>query len=562
MGKPARPESVLSGLDLLAGAAQPDAQGASLGLSEAPEGALLSRGGGLLAGDVCPHCRYGVLRPDPSFAGPDCEFFLHCPACDAHICTYVPMPHQASFHLDPHPYKMYAGGFGSAKTYTCGMEFLAHVLQIPNDAGLMGAATWGQASSTCLKFVTENLPKALVARSSQDKVNWNLQLLNGSRIDAKAFDDEGKIRSANLGIIWVEEASEVSWELVAYIMARLRNRSADTFKGRSRLKMLLSTNPDVGWPRDEWLFKSGSIVAHGDVAGEYRVNPKIADPARCTHLAATSANVYLPKDYEANLARSHPAWWVRRYLKCSFEYSEGLVYPDFDSWFEDPFPIPASWPRVTGTDFGRNDPTAHLVAAVDPRNKVVHVYGEVEETLADRDVSWIIGLIKSCDGDIASNLLFPNQGDPRGRNRDQVSGQSWFDAYRQAGYVMVEAKDCGRDSIAPTIAKVSEYAQAGRLRFFRTCDKLHSELSRYKYKPRKLGDDANMGEQPMDRNNHLPDALRYLLSPFPAFPEDPLSFNDVWREAMAQARKPAGSPDWALDLADSAEVVDMLDNFG
>ena len=71
-----------------------------------------------------------------------------------------------------------------------------------------------------------------------------------------------------------------------------------------------------------------------------------------------------------------------------------------------------------------------------------------------------------------------------------------------------------------------------------------------------------MGEQPMDRNNHLPDALRYLLSPFPAFPDDPMAFNEVWREAMAQARKPSGDPDWAPDLSDSADVVDMLDNFG
>ena len=92
------------------------------------------------------------------------------------------MPHQAAFHLDEHQHKLYAGGFGSAKTYTCGMEFLGTVLQIPNSVALVGAATWGQASDTCLKFIIDNLPAKLVVHSNQDKVNWHLDLINGSHI--------------------------------------------------------------------------------------------------------------------------------------------------------------------------------------------------------------------------------------------------------------------------------------------------------------------------------------------------------------------------------------------
>ena len=83
-------------------------------------------------GMLCPHCHYGHVEEDISFNGTPCEFFVYCPVCNAHICTYKPMPHQEAFHQDTHQKKLYAGGFGSAKTYTCGMEFLCTVLQIPN----------------------------------------------------------------------------------------------------------------------------------------------------------------------------------------------------------------------------------------------------------------------------------------------------------------------------------------------------------------------------------------------------------------------------------------------
>ena len=252
-------------------------------------------------GQLCPHCRYGVLKEVTSFSGKPCEFFVYCPSCNAYICTYQPMPHQAAFHKDPHQHKLYAGGFGSAKTYTCGMEFLMTVLQIPNSAGLVGAATWGQVSDTCLKFLTDNLPANLVARSNQDKVNWFVDLINGSRISAKALDKEGKIRSANLSIIWVEEASEVDYSVVAYIKARLRNKVA-FFKGKNRLKMLLSSNPDVGWLCNNWLMCSDVVYYHGDVKDHYDIPVERRDPSVSTHISATSANVYLPPDYEANLA--------------------------------------------------------------------------------------------------------------------------------------------------------------------------------------------------------------------------------------------------------------------
>lgn len=512
-------------------------------------------------GALCPHCKYSILEECTSFSGKTCEFFVYCPNCNAYICTYKPMAHQAAFHLDEHQLKLYAGGFGSAKTYTCGMEFLTTVLQIPNSAGLMGARTWGQVADTCLKFVTDNLPERLVASSHQDKVSWYIDLINGSRISAKALDQEGKIRSANLSIIWVEEASEVSYEIIAYIQARLRNK-VGFFKGKNRLKMLLSSNPDVGWLNTEWLMKSDKVYYHGDVKDRYDVPIEKRDPAKVTHISATSANVYLPPDYEANLARNKEKWWVDRYLKGSFKYTEGLVYPNFSDWFCEPFSIPAHWRRLTGTDFGRRDPTAHLVGALDPVNKIIYVYTEVEEVLDDKPLDFIVSLIKKADDFPSYLLAFPNQADPRGRNRNQVTGQSWFDAYREKGIIFVEAQDCERDSLAPTIAKVATYAEHGRLKIFKTCTKLKDALSKYKYPERKVGEDTNQGEIPIDAHNHLPDALRYLMAPLPAFPENPEDFGAIWFQMLMQMQNNTPNKAKYWEDTPSDMVGSFMDNFG
>lgn len=514
----------------------------------------------LEAGQLCPHCKFATLNTVTSFSGKDCEFFVHCPNCNAYICTYKPMPHQEAFHKDEHMQKLYAGGFGSAKTYTCGMEFLATVLQIPNSAGLVGAKTWGQVADTCLKFITDNLPEKLVASSHQDKVSWYIDLVNGSRISAKAFDKEGKIRSANLSIIWIEEASEVDYEIFAYLLARVRNK-VGFFKGKNRLKVLLSSNPDVGWLNTEFLMKSSEVHYHGEVKDRYKIPIESRDPAKVTHISATSANIYLPPDYEANLARGKETWWVNRYLKGSFKYTEGLVYPNFSDWFVDPFPIPAYWKRITGTDFGRRDPTAHVVAALDPIGKVIYVYTEIEETLDDKPLDYITNLIKKSHDFPEYLLAFPHQCDPRGRNRDQVSGQSWIDAYREKGIVLQTARDCEASSIAPTITKIATYAQHGRLRIFNTCKKLKDSLSKYKYPDRKVGDDKNQGENPVDKNNHLPDALRYMMAPFPQFPESPDDFGAIWQMTMRTVQK-VRNPYLFEDEMPSDYVGSFMDNFG
>lgn len=129
---------------------------------------------------------------------------------------------------------------------------------------------------------------------------------------------------------------------------------------------------------------------------------------------------------------------------------------------------------------------------------------------------------------------------------------------------MTPAQDCEGDSLAPTIQKVANYAAHGRLKIFNTCRKIYTELSKYKYPERTVGDDSNQGEKPLDKNNHLPDALRYALAPFPQFPAEPDDFSFIWRQTMLKMNQVHKENDFFSKNYndDSGFVTNFMDNFG
>ena len=87
-------------------------------------------------------------------------------------------------------------------------------------------------------------------------------------------------------------------------------------------------------------------------------------------------------------------------------------------------------------------------------------------------------------------------------------------------------------------------------------------MSKYKYPARIIGDDSNQGEIPLDKNNHLPDAIRYMLGPFPQFPENPEEFSSVWNSTLLRFQNSRTPSELSYFNDNSSEYVnDFLDNF-
>src|SRR6185437_13765129 len=93
---------------------------------------------------------------------------------------------------------------------------------------------------------------------------------NGHVVIFRPLDDEGKLRSLNLTSFWIEEASEVKYEIFVQLQTRLRNKATKYHQG------ILTSNPDMGWIKTEFLMKAGRIE---NAEREYYQNPEEVNPA-------------------------------------------------------------------------------------------------------------------------------------------------------------------------------------------------------------------------------------------------------------------------------------------
>jgi phage terminase large subunit len=454
-------------------------------------------------GNECLKCGHGKLI-ETADGG---EWWLECNECENLLFCYNPMPHQEDFHSDGHKFKMFAGGFGSAKTSTCAAEMIKLVLDTPNGTSLIGAATLPQLEQTSKKDFLSMIHKKLIAKESVQK-NY-IDLVNGHRVLFRPLDDEGKARSLNLCFVWIEEASEVNFDYITQLQTRLRNHATDHHT------MLLSTNPDLGHVRSEFLLKADKVYGAEDqplyIADEDK-NENIS-----VHLASTRKNTHLPQDYYASTAAGKPKWWVARYLEASFSYAEGAVYQDASDHFVTPFEIEENirkdgWLVYGGGDFGIRDYTVLLLAAVDPKDGVVYIYDEYYQN--ERTVPQHAHEMNQMLEIIPRGGLMKLSGDPSGKRRNINDHQSLFDHYREYGIYFHE----GNNRIEPGIAKVQSYFALGKLKIFTSCVNTIKEIISYKYKPLELDSSKNVDEKPIDKDNHAMDSLRYLVN---SLPDDP-----------------------------------------
>jgi hypothetical protein len=237
----------------------------------------------------------------------------------------------------------------------------------------------------------------------------------------------------------------------------------------------------------------------------------------------------IPAEFLAEERRELGEAWFRQEYGCSFEATEGLVYPDFARAVV-AGPAPASGRRVGGLDFGYSNPFAAVWGVVD-RDGVLWLTGEHyarQKSLAfhaahlPRDVAWY------CD--------------PAGA-QERVE-------LLTAGLKVQK----GLNPIRPGVMAVSARLESGRLRVVAgSCPKLLWEASLYRYP------EGGGSEVPEDDHNHAVGALRYLVSRLderrmarPGRPAVPLSAE----EAPAASPRPVfRSP---RDLLDDPDVWTTL----
>jgi PBSX family phage terminase large subunit len=475
----------------------------------------------------CRNCHAGTLR-EPLDKHPS---YLICDACMAIELTYLPQLYQEEMHevntgFDISIIAVF-GGYGSGKSKSTLEEFLMRALENPRGTGLFAAQTLGQLKKTTLKtWFEEVCPPPLI--ENYNKTDGIIKLVNGFTIFVVATDEEQKIRSLNIGLAHIEEISGIKKSIYTQVQSRMR----DPFtKNRT---IICCSNPANTWIKDTFV---------DNVARKDPGHPQHKDynPYMRTFIWKTELNKYLPANFIDMNTVGKPTWYRKKYFEGSFEYNSGMVYPEIAETFIDPYPqgkdtdeygIPLSWERVFGMDYGLRNPTAVPFGAINPKTGDVVIYNEYY--VAERTLPQHAQVLKPMFEKIPLGRTRFMVADPAIKNRmnDVINGKNIQSHFMEYGIYW----SLGNNNLEYGLTKMNAYIEARKLKIYKTCVHLIKELLGYVYPEVDMDNaDENLDEKPEKKNDHLCDALRYIVARLPDDPLDllnesfnpPKSYSDV-----------------------------------
>lgn len=484
----------------------------------------------------CPRCSKPLV-PAKAINGSESNTFLECPECGTLINTFKPTYYQAVFLRRRERYKMSAGGYGTGKSRANIEDVIKHLLLVPGSRVCVAARTYPALESTFVKEFYSMFPLKLVRRKNDQK--HELTLTNGSELLFRSFDDETKLKSMNLTMAVIVEASDVQFAAFTMMQSRIRNTAAmipeydsngnvimqwdasqKSYKPKYRIDarhINLETNPDSGWVKSKFLLDAANVEFYGDAYNEaYKMN-KDRDPHKYVQVVSTSANPYLPASYEEEQTRGKSAAYIQQYYKGSFNFSSNLVFPNFGICIKQPHPLPRARDEegrrtlfyVIGLDYGINDPTHIIFAAFSTETKKLYVYDELRMNNSDiktisRDYRKEIKL----NGTDLTGLLMQPRFDGRSYNKresDLISIGGMFEAeglFFEPSFASHESR----------IIKMNALINHDQIEIFSTCEFLIEESLNYKFKLDKQGSPTS---SPEDGNDHGVTALEFVVVELP-----------------------------------------------
>ena len=442
---------------------------------------------------------------------------------DRVVWKYDPLPRQREAHVNPSRYKLYGGAMGGGKTWWLCAEAVRLSLMFPGNRGYFCRNQIVDFKRSTLVTFTKVCPPEFIKNHYRD--DRVIEFFNGSEIlygGLGGDEDLERIKSTEFGWFGIDEATESVEEHFLMLCSRLRWQLPD---GKfPKFFGLLASNPEPGWVKER--FVDARLEDHAFIQALPKDNPKN------------------PANYEEQLRSIYPDEWVRRYVEGSWDVFEGQIYKEFsrEKHVYRGVDIGTWWTRFRAIDHGYTNPTACIWAAID-QDGTMWIYDEHYERYLT--IQENARLIKARHPKFKGVTLI----DPSCFANTQHKGEgkicSVSDEYRSCGIPVISpySKD-GYVEEAVGINIVKRYLKEDRLRIHESCVNLVKEILKYRWRDLKLSDarDKNAPEIPVDKDNHLLDALRYLAvwkPPGSAAPKDPRR-TDTLHAAIEAHRKKSG----------------------
>lgn len=424
-----------------------------------------------------------------------------------------------------------SGGAGTGKT-RCALEILYRCLQeYPGCRALIVRKARANLSETALATFENYVlpPDSEVLNGNQRSHRQNYKFNNGSMLVIGGMDTPTNILSGEYDIIFVNECTEISeadWSMLA---SRLRS-----FRMPFQL-IFGDCNPSSPY---HWIYQRYLEGKMHLVETTQEDNPKLWEDLDLADCELCNGSGLRGPDEPC---MRHGRWrgeQARKYIQELDQFpglmrdrlrfgrwvqAEGVVYKEWDAKVhvvtrQD---IPYEWPRYWAIDWGYSNPFVCLLAAVDPTG-TIWVYREfyMSERIVEDHAKQIRQVAVGELGHGATSL---QRLAPRAIICDHdLEDRATFERHMRCTTTAAQ-KDiemgiqCVRRRL---ISRRLKYMQGSlveldqKLHFARRPTSLLDEITTYAYKPFDPNQPKNSKEEPVDKDNHACDALRYLVAFF------------------------------------------------
>lgn len=307
------------------------------------------------------------------------------------------------------------------------------------------------------------------------KSEFTITCFNGYQILFCGLDDPEKIKSITpakgvITDIWIEEATEVDYNAYKQLTKRLRGRS------KVSKRLIMSFNPIL---QDHWIYKEFFLNVWDDSKREYK------DDKLLILKTTYKDNRFLTEQDIRSLEDEKDKYFYEVYTLGNWGVLGTVIFKNWRvedlSWLRD---IADNYRN--GLDFGfAEDPSALVHTHYDRKKKTIYVLDELYMPWLTNDV-----LAEEVKKIIGNQLVVCDSAEPKS-----------IKELRQYGVNAIGAKK-GKDSVNHGIQWLQQQTIVVDVR----CQNMKNELMKYRWKEDKNG---NVLPVPVDKDNHLIDALRY-----------------------------------------------------
>ena len=363
---------------------------------------------------------------------------------------------------------MVMGSAGSGKTIFASTKVILFALEHENARIGVFRQTLPSLRETAWREIVELLDKYKIDYK-ENKSNGLVTLSNGSTISFTPVDDEKKLRSLNLDMVYIEQCEEITEEAFIELDLRIRNEVAKKYGGQ----MLIVVQPSN---KSHWLYRlfyneKANDPDYKKVHFSYLDNPFLPEEQKKVYEGLRETN------YDRYLTHTLGEWISSSKQIFTNNWSVGFDRTYFNYY-------------VGGVDYGYNNPACFLLCGV--YDDEFYILGEVykAEMTTSEFLEEIASLVSSFDltfNDIES--VYADSADPESI---EVFCRHGLNTY---------------GSVKNVKAKI-DTARETKIHVKEECVNLIRELPMYSWKRNK---DGELLEEPVKRDDHSIDALCYAI---------------------------------------------------